>query len=302
MAINSDKNTLKKYISENGHVRAGYVEMTEVVREACSAQGTNLSASIALGRVMIGAVLMSSQLKNDQQVAIHFKCSGPLKTLYAQSSYEGKVRAYVGNPHPPDMILQNQISLGPLVGDGQLTVSTYIPNSEQPQNSFMEIVSGEVAEDLVHYMNQSMQIPCIISLGVHLDSHGQVDIASGLIIQLMPGHTEGDISKIEDDFKKAPILSQILKTTQNSAEIVDIFLKDFKMKSLEHPFTVQYYCTCSQDRVKSSMKLLTEEDWQEIFAENKSVDVNCQMCGKKFILEIPELLKLYEGLDSKKLH
>lgn len=301
-AKNSIPIGVQKFISQNGHVRASFVEMSEIVDYACRIQHTSMSSSIALGRVMLGAVLMAAQLKNDQQIAIHFGCSGPFKTLYAQASYEGNIRAYVANPKAPDIVLHNQISLGPLVGDGNLTVSTYIPNSNQPQSSFIKIVSGEIGEDLVHYMNQSMQIPCILNLGVHLNSQGLIDICSGLLIELMPGHTPEEILKIENDFKKAPPLSKIIKPGISAQEVVDIFLKDFLMLQLSHPYGIQYQCTCTQSRVEESLKLLSENDWEEIFLENKEIDINCQMCGKKYVLSMQDLLRLHSNTGSKKIH
>src|SRR5205085_1060213 len=93
-----------RFVSNDFTVRAAAVDATHVVREMQQLQATEPLATVAVGRAMIGALLMASQLKNDQQVGIYIRGNGALKAVYAEAHFEGQVRGYTPMPgyQPPN--------------------------------------------------------------------------------------------------------------------------------------------------------------------------------------------------------
>ncbi|MFR8209614.1 Hsp33 family molecular chaperone HslO [Hominenteromicrobium sp.] len=62
----------------------------------------------------------------------------------------------------------------------------------------MELVSGEIAEDITNYYAVSEQIPTVCALGVLVDPNTNgVLLAGGLLIQVLPGALPQDIEKLE---------------------------------------------------------------------------------------------------------
>src|ERR1051326_2754283 len=59
----------------------------------------------------------------------------------------------------------------------------------RPYHSTVELCSGEVGEDLNRYLANSYQTGSIVIVGTHLGRNG-VEAAGGLIVQLLPDHTE----------------------------------------------------------------------------------------------------------------
>src|SRR6185312_2289727 len=176
-----------RYVTNDFTVRVAAVDATEVVSEMQAISGAYPLATIGVGRAMIAALLMASQLKDKQEVGILLKGNGPLGSLYAHATYEGQVRGYC--PHPqfqaPDP--QDALNLKKALGFGHLTVTRQQPFQKQPHHGTVEMVSGEVGDDIAHYLHQSHQIRSLVSVGVYLDVYGKVKAAGGVLLEVMPG-------------------------------------------------------------------------------------------------------------------
>ena len=94
----SKANKIHKYLAQDMSFRAAAVVATEVVREMQSIQNTFPLATMAVGRSMVAASLMASQLKDGQQISLYFRGDGPLEMFFAEANHEGQVRGYTSNP------------------------------------------------------------------------------------------------------------------------------------------------------------------------------------------------------------
>lgn len=103
---------------------------------------------------------------------------------------QGNVRGYVKNPGAEVPLREDgKLDVGTLVGAGVLRVDRSLPNGEV-YTSTVPLVSGEIAEDLAHYLWQSEQIPSAVLLGVRVKGEGEVEVAGGVAVQVMPGARE----------------------------------------------------------------------------------------------------------------
>ena len=93
----------------------------------------------------------------------------------------------------------------------------------QPHTSTVELVSGEVGEDLAHFLATSEQIPSAVGIGVFVQASGQVEAAGGYIVQLMPGVADTEAARIESVIRELPHPTQMLRNgdtpSQDSIEL-----------------------------------------------------------------------------------
>ena len=149
----------------DGGIRVVGVTTTELVGVARQRHDLSYVATAALGRAMTaGLLLVSSMKKAESRVNIRVKGSGPLNGLMVDAGLDGTVRGYVGAPKvelPPKA--NGRLNVGAAVGrEGYL----YVLRDErigQPYASTVELVTGEIGDDLTHYLANSEQTPSALS-------------------------------------------------------------------------------------------------------------------------------------------
>ncbi len=292
-----------RFVTNDFTVRIAAVDATAVVAEMQKIQKSYPLATIGVGRAMVGALLMASQLKDGQEVGILLKGNGPLGSLYAQASYEGHVRGYC--PHPeylaPDQ--EDVLNLRKAVGFGHLTVSRQQPFQRQPFTGTVEMVSGEVGDDIAHYLHQSHQIRSLVNLGVYLDRDGSVKAAGGVLIEVMPGVEDEIVEKIQanaDAFKEN--VSKLILEGKSPAELVAPYMTGMNYTEIPHEFDISYSCPCTLERVMRALTALGEADLQDMIEQKESPEITCQMCGRNFKVTTEELQELKETLHRNSLH
>lgn len=281
-----------KYISENGLVRVSSVLATDVVREMQSTLNAFPIASVALGRAMVGCVLMVSHLKEGHSVGVYFRGSGPLGTVYAESTFEGAVRAYTANPHVDLPNKNGRLNISDAIGIGLLEVVRGSPFQHKFHTGTVEIRTGEIGDDIAFYLQQSHQIPSVVALGVHLDRTGRVDAAGGVLVELMPGATEETMKTIEGRVSEVKSISDLIFSGATPYDLANAFMKDFKLEELGHAPHLRYECRCNEERVHRSLLLIGFQELDLMIAEQKPVHVTCDFCGRKYTVELSTLQEL----------
>lgn len=292
-----------RFVSNDLTVRAAAVDATDVVIEMQRLHKAFPLASAGVGKAMVGALLLASQLKDKQQVGLLFRGNGALKSIYAEADFEGHVRAYTPNPQYQPPKYEDGLKLADALGHGTLTVARHQPFQKQPFHGTVEMVSGEIGDDIAHYLHQSHQIRSIVSLGIYLDQNGQVVKAGGVIVEVMPGveDTIVDLLQKNADSKKVSV-SKILREGGVPEDLVKPFLEGIPFTQLEHDHEIQYFCPCSKDRVIAALEVLGEADLQDMIDKGEKPEIICQMCGKPYHFELDEVIEIRQALHKKSMH
>lgn len=277
-----------KFLSADLTVRAASVIATNVVDEMRSIQNSYPVATVAIGRSMVAALLMASHLKDSQELSLYFQGNGPLGRVFAEATHEGHVRAYSINSQLEIPIDGDQIRVGPAIGIGLLTVTHHLPTGE-PYRGTVIIRTGEIGDDVAFYLHQSHQIPSVVALGVHVNAYGKVEAAGGVLIELMPGHEEATIAKIEASVAKAPSISKRIMEGATPEDLIKDYLVGFELTELEHPYPIAYKCRCSYERALRSVRLFGVEDLDQLLADEKPAEFTCEFCGRKYVLSRQDL-------------
>ena len=232
-------------------------------------------------------------------LTLQIKGSGPLGTILAVSDSDGNVRGYVTNPQTelplrPD----GKLDVGGAVGqEGSLTVIKDL-HMKEPYVGTVNLLGGEIAEDIAAYFVESEQIPTACALGVLIDRDQSVKAAGGYLIQLMPGAGEDTIAKVEGGIMAAGNVSAILEKDPDPEAMLRAVLSDFEVKVLEQE-PVEYRCGCSRDRIERALLSLGRDELSAILAEQGSCDLTCQFCDRVYHFSGPELEGLIQSLEKK---
>ena len=266
----------------DGFVKMAVITAKDTVERARQIHALSPTACAALGRTLCGASLLGQAMKEEKAtLTIRINGGGPIGSVVAVSDCEGNVRGYVENPAVelplrPD----GKLNVGGAVGkDGMLTVSRDI-GLREPYIGSVELVSGEIAEDLTAYLLESEQVPSACALGVLVDTDHTIRAAGGFLVQLMPGAEEELIGKLEDNIFMMDQLTTILDEDGAEALFGQV-LKGFEWHSVgEYP--VEYRCYCSRERVEQALTVIDSKELREIIAAGKPISVSCQFCDREY--------------------
>jgi len=284
-------------ISTDGMVQAAAICSRDLTERARQIHKTLPVATAALGRALAAASMMGNALKSDgASLTLQFKGGGPLGTVLAVSDNEGCVRGYVTNPHT-DLPLRpdGKLDVGGAVGhEGTLTVIKDL-HMKEPYVGTIDLLGGEIAEDVASYFVESEQIPTACALGVLVDRDQSVKSAGGYLIQLMPGAGEDTIAKVEGGVMAAGPVSAILEQNDDPEALLRTVMSDFDLKILE-TCPVSYKCYCSRQRVERALISLGKSELEQMLAEQGGCQLTCQFCDAVYDFSADDLRTLIAGL------
>ena len=270
---------LVRAMTRDGFVKITAVRTTELTGRAREIHHTTAVATAALGRVLAATSMIGNMQKIDQgSVTLIIKGGGPLGTLLATADPEGNVRGYVENPQIYLMEkYQGKLDVGAAVGaDGTLTMIRDL-HMKDPYVGTVQLLGGEIAEDVAAYFVESEQVPTVCALGVLLNRDQTVDVAGGYLLQLLPGAPDSLIDQLEASVAKAGSVSGMMKNGLGPAEIIETLLGKDEVEILETT-PISYKCYCSRERVASTIISLGAKEMQDIIDEGQDIHVDCQFC------------------------
>lgn len=280
-------------LSENGGVVFCGVNSTEIVRKAEQLHKTSATCSAALGRLLTGAAMMGSMLKDDRDtVTLRVSGNGPAGVLIACTDGTGNVKGCIDNPLVELPLKENgHLDVGGAVGrDGVLTVIRDNRLQKEPTVGQVPLVSGEIAEDLTSYYAYSEQIPTVCALGVLVDTDLTIACAGGYLIQLLPGATDAEITQLEQNIAAMPSVTELLRAGKTPEDMMELALKGFHPNVLDER-EVAYQCDCSEERTEGMLLSLGKKELEKLRDEDPHCEVVCHFCHTKYQFDLNKLVK-----------
>lgn len=286
-------------ISDNGQVSIMVVRGTQVVQEACTRHQTSPTASAALGRALLGTLLMGAFREQGEKTQVTFKGDGPLAGLQVIADASGTVKGKVGNPAAdPPLRPDGKLNVGQAVGRGVLAVVRSLPFTsrgyETPYTGMVPIHSGEIAEDLARYLVDSEQVQSALGLGVSIAKDLSIRAAGGFLIQVLPFAEDETIAQLEENIAAAGSVTDMLNAGMGAGDITERLLRGLGGNDTGFQLQPRYGpCEPSdlQDRMRSAVALLGESEVRAIVAEQGKIEVMCEFCRETYAFEEEEVLR-----------
>ncbi|MEC4984998.1 MAG: Hsp33 family molecular chaperone HslO [Oscillatoria sp. PMC 1068.18] len=286
----------------DGGIRAVGVITTRLTEEARQRHNLSYVATAALGRAMSGGLLLVSSMKKEgSRVNIRIRGNGPLGGLLVDAGLDGTVRGYVDNPRvelPPNDL--GKLDVGSAIGrDGYVYVVRDIGYG-YPYSSTVGLVSGEIGDDLTHYLVNSEQTPSALLVGVFVGAEG-VTAAGGILLQVMPkaARDEELVKLLESRIAQLSGFTPLLRSGKTLPEIFTELLGDMGLVILPEVQMVRFHCRCSFDRVLGALKMLGVDELQDMIIKDDGAEATCDFCGEVYHASSNQLERLIEDLQAE---
>lgn len=293
------KSKILRAMTTDGSARIHVINSTEIVKEAARLHGTSPTATAALGRLLTVVSVMGSMLgEKEDSITVSVKGDGEAGGILAAADYLGNVRGYIQNPLVDVPLKANgKLDVGGAVGKGMLTV-VRDAGGEEPYNGSIELVSGEIAEDIASYYAISEQVPTVCALGVLVGTDCMPSAAGGVLIQLLPFADNETVDLIERNTAYLGNLSGMFARGMSNEEIMAIAMKDIPFDIFDE-LDVEYRCTCSEKRIGDMFRSLGKGKIEEMLAEQEAegkkreLEVCCRFCNKAYVMDEKALQGLF---------
>lgn len=287
-------------MTRDGSARAYVINSKEIVNEAIKYHKTAPTASALLGRLLTATSVMGTMLPEDGcKLTATIKGNGIAGTTLACADYYGNVKGYIQNPMADVPNKPNgKLDVSGIVGGGLFCVSKDV-GDDVPFNGTIELVSGEVAEDIAQYYAVSEQTPTLCALGVLVDTDHTCRAAGGVFVQLLPFPDENVIARLEENSKFLNNISTKFDEGMSNEDILKIALNGIEYDIFDE-LEVEYKCDCSVERTKRAVISLGKTEIEKIFAEQKEngeeekISLECHFCDKKYDFYKEDIEKMFQ--------
>lgn len=285
-----------------GKIRVVGVVSTQAVEEARSRHGLSYVATVALGRTMSGALLLAANLKQSQaRINLQVKGDGPLGKVWVDAGANGTVRGYIENPTIELPLTEDKkLNVGAAVGRSGYLHAIRDTGRGNPYTSTVELVSGEIGDDITSYLLASEQTPSVVVLGVMVNRQG-VQAAGGLLLQILPGAPTTIISDLEQRLTGSEEISPLLARGYSLPELMKEIFGDLDLEILPGEEPIRFYCPCSFQRVKGALRILGNDELKEMIQANEVAEATCHFCGEVYRVPVDELKELLTSVDPDSL-
>lgn len=273
----------------NHQLRIFAATTRNLVEDAREIHHTSPVATAALGRLLTAGSIMGSMMKGERDIlTLQIRCEGPIGGLTVTADSDANVKGHVRQPLvilPPNE--KGKLDVAGALGPGFLNVIRDI-GMKEPYNGQIQLVSGEIAEDLTYYYATSEQIPSSVGLGVLLDRDNHVRQAGGFIIQVMPFAQEEVIATVEQSLQQIHSVTDLLEQGMTPQDMVRALMGDLEVEILDC-IPTRYSCNCSKERVTRAVASLGRKDLEDLIARGETIEVNCEFCDSHYYFTVDEL-------------
>jgi len=301
---------ITRIMTRDGSARVHIIESSAIVNEAIRIHGTAPTATAALGRLLTASSMIGCMLgEKTDALTVTVDGDGDAGKLIVSSDWLGNVRGYIENPlaDPPPK-RNGKLDVGAAVGHGMMRVIRDCGGSE-PHIGSVELISGEIAEDIAAYFAQSEQVPTLCALGVLVGKNGDCIGAGGIIVQLLPFADESMIEKLEKNAERLTDVSGIFSRYAETGK-ANMFVADIALDGIEYDLfdeiEVEYKCTCSRERTGNAVHSIGKKEALSLIAESVSegkppvIEVGCRFCGNNYVFTEADIEEMFasDGKDN----
>ena len=283
-------------MTRDGSARVLVINSRKMVDDMVKFHKTSPTATATLGRTLTAVSMIGTMLPEaGDTVTISIAGNGEAGKIIAVGDYYGNVKGYIQNPlaNPPKKP-NGKLDVGAAVGAGTISFIKDVGNDE-PQIGTIELVSGEIAEDIATYFAKSEQVPTVLSLGVLVDKDYSCLAAGGVLIQLMPFPDDETVDLIERNASDLVNISRYFERGMTNEEIMAIAMRDIPFDIFDN-LEVSYKCGCSRERMLKKIKSLGKGEilkmLDEQVAEGKTRELSavCRFCNTSYTFDEKSLL------------
>jgi molecular chaperone Hsp33 len=284
----SDHNdTLQRFMFENAAVRGEVVHLDHAWQQVLERHDYPPVVRELLGEALTAGMLLSATIKIEGTLTIQIQGDGPVNLLVVEitiskqgESIRRSMRGVAEAKEAPE-----PGNLAALFGQGKIVITIQPEKGDERFQGIVGLEGERIADALQAYLRQSEQLQTQMWL------HADEGRTAGLMLQRMPGDSEEDaeswnrINHLASTITDAELLELPPRTLLHRL----FHEEDVRLFDAE---TVQFYCSCSRERVANMLRTLGRAELEDILEEQGKVEVACEFCKQGYSFDVVDVEQL----------
>jgi molecular chaperone Hsp33 len=266
--------TCRRFIFEEQDILGVVISMPKALQAVLDCHHYPAAVEKLLAECLIANTMMASFLNQKGELTTQLNAGGSISVLVAKSNADLNIRGVSQFEVTAD---QQQLEMD--FSAAQLMITFYPEQKNEPTQSIVDIHASSVSESLERYFLQSEQVPTLIFL-----DHAK---GFGLLLQKMPGEKD-----LESTYWKKLRVTLADLIIDKPVDDIEACLKNTFSDQLIRVFDpepVQFLCPCSEERMLSAVRTLSQEDINELLKEQGAIDIVCEYCLHEYQFSASEL-------------
>jgi len=269
---------LARFVFERAAVRGAVVSLDDTCREILASHAYPPPLARALAELLAAAALLASTLKFKGALVVQLQGAGPVRLLVVECSADLDLRA-TAQWNTEAERLPAEAPLSDLAGDlanSRLAITLDPKDGGPIYQGIVALAASSIAALIEHYLATSEQIDSRMVLAT---SGTRV---RGLLLQRLPDASVED----ERTWRRAAaevhaVEPAALLAAPGIASFLSTCFSDVDVR-LFAPRAARFRCSCSEERVANTLRMLGRAEVESILAEQGLVGVTCEFCNRSY--------------------
>ena len=282
------RDTLHRFLLEGLGIRGELVHLDATWRSVLARRSYPEPLRSVLGECLGATALLAATIKFDGTLTLQ-ACGrrGPVSLLVVEATGTRTLRglARFGD-------LGEASVLPELIGDACLALTVDPGADADRYQGIVEVDEATLSGVIEQYFARSEQLPTKLWLACDGTA------VAGLLLQKLPG---GDAVAVDDTERaEAWERSIMLADTVTERELLDLDAHTLLRRlfvtegcRVFQPERWGFACTCSRERVRTTLQSLGRIECESILEEEGTVDVTCEFCGACYGFDAVDVAELF---------
>lgn len=210
-------------------------------------------------------------LKPGESLGVYIDSEDPYFRLKIETNSAGHTRS---------LLLPADFNLFPMKITGKVRVTKIFQGQKSPYTSVIDLENVDTKDVINRIFSESYQTNSEVIMGELSDQSIMVTKLPQLNMNLQVDDTP---SRQEYIKKHRSFFHQVFEAGHTEIEKI---VKTFEERGFTYLTSRQldFYCPCSKDRMIVNLRGLYTNDIGELFEGENNIEVNCDYCGKKYVI------------------
>ena len=282
------RDTLHRFLLEGLGIRGELVHLDATWRSVLARRSYPEPLRSVLGECLGATALLAATIKFDGTLTLQARGRrGPVSLLVVEATGTRTLRglARFGD-------LGEASVLPELIGDACLALTVDPGADADRYQGIVEVDEATLSGVIEQYFARSEQLPTKLWLACDGTA------VAGLLLQKLPG---GNAVAVDDTERaEAWERSIMLAETVTERELLDLDAHTLLRRlfvtegcRVFQPERWGFACTCSRERVRTTLQSLGRPECESILADEGAVDVTCEFCGASYGFDAVDVAGLF---------